>query len=53
MGVGNQCQTLAALPQVKRFGSHFTGGLVGPMASLDGGEEFCPHQYSIPKPTSM
>jgi hypothetical protein len=53
MGVGSQCHTLAALSQEKRPGSHFTGGLVGPTASLDGGEESCPHQCSIPRKTSM
>jgi len=53
MGVGSQCHTLAALPQEKTLRSHYTEGLVGPMASLDGGEEFCPHQYSILKLTSI
>jgi len=53
MGVGSQCYTLAVLPLEKRPGSHFTGGLVGPTASLDEEEESCPHQYSIPKLFSM
>jgi len=53
MGIDSQCHTLAALPPEKRTGSHFTGGLVGLMASMDGGEESFAPQYSNPKPTSM
>jgi len=36
MGQGSQHLAPAAVPPVKRSGTHFTGGWVGPKASLDG-----------------
>jgi len=36
MGVGGQCNTLAALSLGKRPGTHCIGGWMGPRGGLDG-----------------
>ena len=46
MGVGGQRHAPAALPSRKSTGTHYTGGCVGPRASLNGrGEEKTPRSY--------
>jgi hypothetical protein len=43
MEVSRQQHTPAALPLVKRLGTHWTEDWVGPRASLDGGGKTGPH----------
>jgi hypothetical protein len=47
MVVGGQLHAPAALPLRKRPGTHFTGGWVGPWASLDVCGKCRPHRDSI------
>jgi len=53
MGVSGNSHALAALRPGKRPGIHFTGGWVGPRASLDGCGKSCPHWHSFPGPSSL
>jgi hypothetical protein len=48
MGVGSQRHAPAALPPVKRPGTHCIGGWVDPRAGLDGCRKSRPHRDSIP-----
>jgi len=48
MGVGGQCHGLAALPLVKKPGTHSIEGWVDPRASLGGCGKSHPHQDLIP-----
>ena len=51
MGVGGERQAPAALPPVKRFGTHHAGGWVGPQNSPDRCRKSRPHQDLIPGPS--
>ena len=52
MRVGGQSHAPAALPPVKRSGTHCVVGWVGPRASLEGCGKLRPHRDSIPGPSS-
>ena len=53
MDVGGQRQAPAALPQVKRPSTHYTGCSLGPRASLNGWGKPRPQRDSIPGPSSQ
>ena len=48
MWVGGKCPAPAALPQVERAGTQFTGGWMGPRAELDGCGKYRPAPESDP-----
>jgi hypothetical protein len=52
MGMGGQSHFPAALPQEKKASTHFTGGWVGPRASLDGCRKSRQRRDSIHGPSS-
>jgi len=48
MGIGGQRQTQAASLPEKEAGTHYTGGCVGPKASLDACGKSRRHRDSVP-----
>jgi hypothetical protein len=52
MDMGGQRQAPAALPQVNRPSTHYTGRSLGPRASLTGWGKSRPLRDSIPGPSS-